>query len=718
MKSTNEGSNGLPLLPHHLKLLAECSAISTEVIAERGYATIPDGRGAGKLLRAAGINERHADNLPGIKIPVYNVLGELAFHQVRFDHPPIVSGRASKYLFPYGSKMVVDVPRRIRPYLGDPAIPLWVTEGSKKVDALISAGLIAVGLAGVWNWRGTNSHGGKVILPDFESIAFNGREIHVVFDSDVMMQESVRLALERFREVARLRDGDVVLHYLPPGEHGAKTGVDDFFAAGRTVADLMGFATRELRPPSSTASRDEPAPPKVPAPDGADLVKAVRGFVCRFVVLPSKAAEVALALFIIHTWAFSAAHSTPYIGVLSPEKRSGKTRLLEVAGVLCRNARRSASISAAALYQMVSEHQPTLMIDEVDALFRARGERAEDLRAMLDGGNRPGSPVTRGTREGEAVDFDVYCPKLLAGIGDGTLPDTVADRAISIRMQRKQRGEKAERWRPRLIAAEAEALRDQLYAWAHEHTEELAAYQVPDNLVADFLDDRSEEAWEPLLAIANLCGVLDDAVVAAKALAADKIETAEDQAHIVLVAVHDYLGRQPTGQAFTKDMLTAMNSDEEAPFGQWHKGRGITQYDLRSKLGIRYGIRSKDIHIGGVHRKGYDVADFATAWGRYGDEPQDADATAPEETPTTPPPSSSGVAVGAIRASVPSKPPDRADARMAPIFPPEASDGGVIEENPLIPCDDPSNCRFRNRHASGPWDCEHNHPAFSDERNR
>ena len=41
-------------------------------------------------------------------------------------------------------------------YSSDPRVlPLIITEGSKKVDALISAGAGAVvGLVGVWNWRG------------------------------------------------------------------------------------------------------------------------------------------------------------------------------------------------------------------------------------------------------------------------------------------------------------------------------------------------------------------------------------------------------------------------------------------------------------------------------------------------------------------------------------------------------------------------------------
>ena len=208
----NGGASGRLLLPHHRTMLEVDSAIAADVIAERGYFRVE----TRKELKAAFGSDTYTDHLPGLVIPVYNVLGELAFNHVRFDDPPIRDGKARKYLLPYRAHGAVDVPRRVRPLLGDPAVPLWCTEGSRKVDSLLSAGVNAIGLTGVWNWRGTNEHGGKTLLADFETIAFNdGREIHIVFDSDVMWKDGVRLALERFRAVAKRRGGDVLLHYLP-----------------------------------------------------------------------------------------------------------------------------------------------------------------------------------------------------------------------------------------------------------------------------------------------------------------------------------------------------------------------------------------------------------------------------------------------------------------------------------------------------------------------
>jgi hypothetical protein len=62
-----------------------------------------------------------------------------------------------------------------------------------------------------------------------------------------MVKESVHAALQRFVPVLRQRDADVRVIYLPAGSGGAKVGLDDFFAAGGTVDELLSHARTELR---------------------------------------------------------------------------------------------------------------------------------------------------------------------------------------------------------------------------------------------------------------------------------------------------------------------------------------------------------------------------------------------------------------------------------------------------------------------------------------
>jgi hypothetical protein len=59
-------------------------------------------------------------------------------------------------------------------------------------------------------------------------------------------------------------------------------------------------------------------------------------------------------------------------------------------------------------------------------------------------------------RKREVDELEVFGPKAIAGIGK--LPDTVADRAIPIRLKRRAPGEVVAQFRRRLADAEANAI--------------------------------------------------------------------------------------------------------------------------------------------------------------------------------------------------------------------------------------------------------------------
>ena len=126
-------------------------------------------------------------------------------------------------------------------------MPLFITEGARKADAAVSQGACCVALLGVWNFRGTNEYGGKVALPDWESVALNGRDVHVVFDSDVMLKVGVHAALARLKPFLESRSARVSVIYLPAGPDGSQQGLDDFLAGGHGLDDLLRLASRELR---------------------------------------------------------------------------------------------------------------------------------------------------------------------------------------------------------------------------------------------------------------------------------------------------------------------------------------------------------------------------------------------------------------------------------------------------------------------------------------
>jgi hypothetical protein len=68
----------------------------------------------------------------------------------------------------------------------------------------------------------------------------------------------------------------------------------------------------------------EPSPVPI---DGAALLDSLRQVFRRYIVLP-KGADVALPLWVLHAWTFDAGEISPFIVLVSPVKRCGKTSVL------------------------------------------------------------------------------------------------------------------------------------------------------------------------------------------------------------------------------------------------------------------------------------------------------------------------------------------------------------------------------------------------------
>jgi hypothetical protein len=177
--------------------------------------------------------------------------------------------RRVKYETPARSKVRVDVHPFARQWLNEASRPLFVTEGIRKADSAVSRGLCCVGLLSVSTWR-------EAALPDWDHIALKGRAVYVSFDSDVMEKVEVHRQLRKLASFLADRGADVRYIYLPHSEGGAKVGLDDFFAAGHSVEELLACATDELRLPVPVDERGWPAGPYRETPAGITWLKPTR----------------------------------------------------------------------------------------------------------------------------------------------------------------------------------------------------------------------------------------------------------------------------------------------------------------------------------------------------------------------------------------------------------------------------------------------------------
>lgn len=227
----------------HLKMLRDGSGISDQVIEARGYRTITDE----KELIPFGFSTVQR-RTPGLLIPSYSPDGANGFYSYRPDFARVITNkrkrnadgsfkqRVVKYETPSGSALRIDCPLVCRQQMKDNKIPLWITEGAKKADALASHGLCAISLSGVYGYKGKNEFGGVTLLADWDYIALNVRDVRIAFDSDVMVNPSVRQALGRLTEHLQRKGAHVSAVYLPGGLE-SKVGVDDYLRT-HTVEEL------------------------------------------------------------------------------------------------------------------------------------------------------------------------------------------------------------------------------------------------------------------------------------------------------------------------------------------------------------------------------------------------------------------------------------------------------------------------------------------------
>ncbi|MBI9050393.1 MAG: DUF3854 domain-containing protein [Anaerolineaceae bacterium] len=259
------------LSEHHLNMLKAESGISDQVIDARGYRTVTE---EGELVEY-GFSPRQR-RVPGLLLPLHTTDGNIGLHVYRPDNPRTRENRkkrdadgmhpvkVTKYEIPQKGEVRIDCPPVCRKDIGNPNIPLYITEGQKKADALASHGACVIDLLGVWNFKGKNDFDGVTVLVDFDYIAWKERSIRIVFDSDVMYIPHVRKAMERLTEILQRKGARVSSIYLPHQADGHKWGIDDWLAAGHTMEELENLAEqpRPLPKPANPIIEllDEPTP--------------------------------------------------------------------------------------------------------------------------------------------------------------------------------------------------------------------------------------------------------------------------------------------------------------------------------------------------------------------------------------------------------------------------------------------------------------------------
>ncbi len=407
--------------------------------------------------------------------------------------------------------------------------------------------------------------------------------------------------------------------------------------AWRRSLDIAREERKRTRKPKGKTATEAPAEklkpvPTGPMPDLATLLKEIEHFIRTYVVLDSDQAST-MALWVLHTWAIDAADSTLYLRVTSPQPRCGKSTLLRVCAEVVFNPWRTDRVSAAALYRKIHADHPTLLLDETDAAFKSGEEYSEALRGILNSGHTRDGTVTVCISHGDDIQtFSTFCPKTFAGLTK--LANTLMDRSVQIVMRRKVKGEQVARARHRELKEAAKPLVEQLTNWYLQADTKALRYARP--ALPEELDDRAQDGWEPLLAIADAAGGEwpERARKAALHLSAGMNRIVdEDNVGVNLLRdlrtifeqYKDAYGK-PRDRFTTDFLLLILNQNDESPWGGWHQGKGLTARDLAKILsafevdpvnrpGVKIGPRQ--IWFNDKKERGYLAGEFQDAFARY-----------------------------------------------------------------------------------------------------
>jgi hypothetical protein len=351
------------------------------------------------------------------------------------------------------------------------------------------------------------------------------------------------------------------------------------------------------------------------------LFREIRAHIARYVVFNRPEHEVVVVLWVMHTWVVDLFDFTPYLYLHSPVMRCGKTQVHRVVEPLVKNPLRTCNISESALFREIADSRPTLLWDEIDSIFgnRKASEANEDKRALLNAGYERGIMAIRMERSGSGfkkITYDPFCPKILAGIGH--LPETIVDRSIPILIHRKLRTQSCEKYRRRDRDL-AKPIYDSLKTWS-ANPELLKTLRASRPQMPDYLSDRQEDIWEPLLAIADSIGsdVPRLASEAARALCDNNQDEGSGSHTTYLAAIRKAVGEQSRitsadliDRLWKAEVLPSRLMEEEEPnrkkIGHW-----------LSKLIKSYGGKpARQLDFDGQNARGYEAAELKETFDRY-----------------------------------------------------------------------------------------------------
>lgn len=187
------------------------------------------------------------------------------------------------------------------------------------------------------------------------------------------------------------------------------------------------------------------------------------------------------------------------------------------------------------------------------------------------------------------------------------------DRAITLKLRRKLPHEQVERLRH----AEEDffkQLQTKLEQFAADY-QPVVRRAKPD--LPSALNDREQDNWEPLLAIADVAGADWSSRARDAALKLSALDNATScEGTDILSSIQEIFEQKNIDRISSADLIDALCADDEQSWATYNHGKPMSPRQLASLL-KEYGIKSKTVRIGYATPKGFEQTQFDDAFSRY-----------------------------------------------------------------------------------------------------
>ncbi len=355
------------------------------------------------------------------------------------------------------------------------------------------------------------------------------------------------------------------------------------------------------------SDQNEPWPEVV---DGASLLDEISSVVTRHLIVPEGIANT-LSLWVILTYCYDNFRILPQVAIYSPEKRCGKTVLLEILGACVNRPLSSSNMTPATVFRSIEAFKPTLIIDEADTFFKKNSE----MQGVCNSGHAKNNAFVLRATKGETGirRFSTWCPKVIAMIGKHQ--GTQHDRSIIVEMRRRLPSEKVETV-PSDILDRCNDIRRKCKRWVADNSDKLTNY-VPE--IEDVDNDRRRDNWAPLFTIAGCASDQWLEKVNLALLNAVQAGRDDDEESITIELLNDICGifKCEKEKTLCSEMIVdQLRANREAQWNYWPNGRGLTQHSL-AKLLRKFKIKPQQVMMDGRNRRSYRWEDFLETFQRY-----------------------------------------------------------------------------------------------------